>query len=256
MSSFDHRYTKVHRGPNRRYGSCNWLLAGFTLLASLAFLSLLYTQGHPSTRLLHRRGGDDDLESEEATQSQTESSKNDLDESAQSILKAVAPTLLSTLQSNNNDGRLIIIGDVHGCDEELEALLDKVQATGSEQDHVIFVGDLVAKGDHSKLVVEKARSLGASCVRGNHDQRVLLSQYAQAHDLPHEELNDHLPEGLDMKSTHIELAKTLSEDDLAYLTACPAMLKLPEPYNALVAHAGIDPSKSLDDQDPSVVMTV
>ncbi|KAJ1653100.1 hypothetical protein IWQ61_006713 [Dispira simplex] len=267
MSTSDHHYTNLHPRPNRRYRSRNLLLAGFTLLATLAFLSLLYIQGCLVTPLfLHQNAGGNSYPSElslEDSQSQNAFSKHDLEELAQSALRAATPTLLSTIQLDNNDGRLIIIGDVHGCNEELEELLEKVRDTSSERDHIIFVGDLVAKGPYSKRVVEKARTLGAFCVRGNHDQRVLLSQYIQTHvpasrhrHLPYKLLNRHLPKGLSIKSTHINLAKNLSGDDLTYLIACPAMLKLPEPYATLVVHGGIDPFKSLIDQDPNVVMTV
>ena len=41
-----------------------------------------------------------------------------------------------------------------------------------DTDHLIFVGDIVAKGPDSLGVIDLARSLGASCVRGNHEERV------------------------------------------------------------------------------------
>lgn len=44
--------------------------------------------------------------------------------------------------------RLVIVGDVHGCVKELKALLEKVKFK-EEHDHLIFVGDIVAKGAHA-----------------------------------------------------------------------------------------------------------
>ena len=41
--------------------------------------------------------------------------------------------------------RTIIIGDVHGCLKELNALLDKV-SYNKKKDQLIFVGDLINKG--------------------------------------------------------------------------------------------------------------
>lgn len=42
------------------------------------------------------------------------------------------------------DHRIIVIGDVHGCLNELVLLLDKVNY--KDDDIVIFVGDIVNKG--------------------------------------------------------------------------------------------------------------
>ena len=43
--------------------------------------------------------------------------------------------------------RALIVGDVHGCREELEDLLR--ESGWEEDDELIFVGDLVAKGPDS-----------------------------------------------------------------------------------------------------------
>ncbi|KAI1504909.1 Metallo-dependent phosphatase-like protein [Biscogniauxia marginata] len=69
--------------------------------------------------------------------------------------------------------RLIIIGDVHGQLAALKALLSKLEFSRARGDHVVFVGDLVNKGPDSSGVVDLAMSIGASAVRGNHEDRVL-----------------------------------------------------------------------------------
>ena len=74
----------------------------------------------------------------------------------------------------------IIVGDVHGCLVELDALLRKVRYTHG--DRLILVGDLVAKGPDSAGVVARARELGALGVRGNHDERVLSWFRAERED--------------------------------------------------------------------------
>ncbi|KAJ4386757.1 hypothetical protein N0V93_009655 [Gnomoniopsis smithogilvyi] len=71
--------------------------------------------------------------------------------------------------------RLIIIGDVHGHKEALQALLDKLGFNKEEGDTLVFTGDLVNKGPDSAGVVELAMKLGAYSVRGNHEDRVLLA---------------------------------------------------------------------------------
>ena len=70
--------------------------------------------------------------------------------------------------------RHIIIGDIHGCLEELEALLHKTNAT--QADRIIFVGDLVDRGPDSAGVVKKVLSMiddgyNIVLVKGNHEDK-------------------------------------------------------------------------------------
>ncbi|KAJ6020169.1 hypothetical protein N7499_003464 [Penicillium canescens] len=77
------------------------------------------------------------------------------------------------LSSSENSRRLVIVGDVHGMRKSLEALLDKVGFDKHRGDHLILAGDLVNKGPDSPGVIDLAIKLGASAVRGNHDNAVL-----------------------------------------------------------------------------------
>jgi hypothetical protein len=43
------------------------------------------------------------------------------------------------------EGRLIVVGDVHGCKKELEHLMRKVEYVRG-RDHLILTGDIIAKG--------------------------------------------------------------------------------------------------------------
>ncbi|HVH44387.1 MAG TPA: metallophosphoesterase family protein [Labilithrix sp.] len=66
--------------------------------------------------------------------------------------------------------RTIIIGDVHGCFEELLDLLDRVGATSD--DRLLSVGDLVDRGPGSVSVVAHFRSLPSAVVlMGNHERK-------------------------------------------------------------------------------------
>src|ERR1700744_6498091 len=56
----------------------------------------------------------------------------------------------------------------------VEELLQKLDFD-KERDHLIFTGDMIFKGPDSLGVVDLARDLGASCVRGNHEDRTLLA---------------------------------------------------------------------------------
>lgn len=62
--------------------------------------------------------------------------------------KLLPPEVHATLpESALGSGRLIIIGDVHGCVKELRELLDKAGYVDGE-DSVVLVGDLVDKGPY------------------------------------------------------------------------------------------------------------
>ena len=65
----------------------------------------------------------------------------------------------------------MIIGDVHGCHNELEDLLDQIDVNPSV-DNILFIGDLINKGPNSLAVVERYRSLQATSLLGNHELRL------------------------------------------------------------------------------------
>jgi serine/threonine protein phosphatase 1 len=65
--------------------------------------------------------------------------------------------------------RTLIVGDVHGCFDELRMLLDKLDyQPGSDQ--LIFVGDLLNKGPYSFEVLQFVKNLPAVVVKGNHER--------------------------------------------------------------------------------------
>jgi nitrite reductase/ring-hydroxylating ferredoxin subunit len=137
--------------------------------------------------------------------------------------------------------RTFIVGDVHGCLEELEQLLENVDFRPM-QDRLISVGDLVGKGPESLAVVRRARLLGVTTVRGNHEARVLSFM-----DAPEARRR--------VGSEHQQIAGALEPQDAAYLRATPLSVEFPE-LGAVVVHAGIDPSLPLGAQTPDVLMNV
>lgn len=129
-------------------------------------------------------------------------------------------------------GRTIIVGDVHGCPDELVHLLEQVRFdTG---DRLVFVGDLVARGPDSLGVLDVVHEKGALLVRGNHEAKLLLAK--QRGDLSI------------LNPGHRKVAEELRPRDWKLLEWAPVSLDLPE-HNLRVVHAGINPSKPWEKQD-------
>jgi hypothetical protein len=138
--------------------------------------------------------------------------------------------------------RTIFIGDVHGCLDELEALLRKLAVRSD--DHVVFVGDLVAKGPDSQGVVALVREMGADAVLGNHDDAVLRYRRAMKGG----------PEPR-LRPGHLAVAKRLSEADWQWLENLRLVLELPE-LDINVVHAGVLPQLPIEAQPREVLLTI
>jgi serine/threonine protein phosphatase 1 len=71
--------------------------------------------------------------------------------------------------------RTLAIGDVHGCNTALDALLKIVAPTAA--DTVVFLGDLVDRGPGTKQVLDAALALQERCrvivIQGNHEEMML-----------------------------------------------------------------------------------
>jgi nitrite reductase/ring-hydroxylating ferredoxin subunit len=140
-------------------------------------------------------------------------------------------------------GRTLVIGDVHGCTDELRELL---RACDHQQgDDVVFVGDLVAKGPDSRGVLALFRDLDARGARGNHDERVLR----------HANAIDGGEVSPDRRGPHAEIARSLDARDWAVLRSLRLWWRLPA-HDALVVHAGLVPWLPLERQDPKQLMNI
>ena len=138
-----------------------------------------------------------------------------------------APAVRPHVRSVDPDAydRIFLVGDVHGCRRELETLLATLDVT--DDDLVVFVGDLVRKGPDSAGVVELVRSRpNVLSVRGNNEDKLI-----------------HGRKDLDAVTDPFD----------AYLDAMPVVLLLGD---ARVVHAGVDPHKPLADHDVDDLETV
>lgn len=138
--------------------------------------------------------------------------------------------------------------------------MEKVSFSPANGDHLIFTGDMINKGPRSLAVVDFARQNYASCVRGNHEDRVLLlrQQMKDSNTLgrPDDASKDSFSGG-----NYIErkLARQLNDEEAQWLEACPVILKvgqIKEMGQVVVVHGGLVPGVDLDRQDPYSVMNV
>jgi hypothetical protein len=133
--------------------------------------------------------------------------------------------------------RTIVVGDVHGCVDELQALLRQCGVVRG--DRVVLAGDLVAKGPDSRGVVQLVREMGALAVLGNHDD-FCIDVWRRRHHA-------------EARRPHRWLLDTLDESDWAFLESLPLFLRLgaereggPE---VAVVHAGAVPGVPLEEQE-------
>lgn len=124
--------------------------------------------------------------------------------------------------------RTILIGDVHGCADELQALLERVAYEPG--DSVCFVGDLLARGPDALGVLRIFRETRARSVLGNHEDRLLEARAARAGGSA----------GPRLSPSHERVLSQLSDEDWALLESWPLYLELPA-HGVRVVHAGVVP---------------
>lgn len=131
-------------------------------------------------------------------------------------------------------GRTIVIGDIHGCFDELSELLEKVALT--VDDRIVSVGDLVVKGEKSREVLDLfSTDERFASVIGNHDRALL--RYWRG-------------ERVRLKKAQKKTRAELEPDHkryMKYLASLPFMLDLD---SHMVVHAGVRPSVGIEKQSP------
>jgi hypothetical protein len=128
--------------------------------------------------------------------------------------------------------RTIVVGDIHGCYDELISLLDKV-GFGAD-DRLVSVGDLITKGPKNREVLDLfIKDPRLSAVIGNHDLAIRRRWNGEKFKLKSSQ-----------KPTHKELKKE-KEHYVSYLNSLPFMIDLDK---HLVVHAGLRPGVALHSQ--------
>ena len=138
---------------------------------------------------------------------------------------------------------LLIIGDIHGCFTELQHLLNVVESKTDKPFFKIFVGDMINKGPKSEAVLNfLTQEKDVRCVRGNHEQKVLLEYF-------------------DLKNTKIPVpenklwVKNLKKSYVDYIKNLPYTISIPW-LNIIVVHAGLIPGVPLTEQDPNSMLNM
>lgn len=135
--------------------------------------------------------------------------------------------------------RTFVVGDVHACGDELEALVGLIHL--SANDRVIFVGDIVDRGPAVTRVFDLVRSVGGELVRGNHEDKLLRWRDYRAGLAGAREVN--------LAPHHKLTVEALRPEDWRMMAAAPLFLEIPE-HRALVVHAGLRPGVAPAQQDP------
>ena len=139
--------------------------------------------------------------------------------------------------------RTVLVGDVHGCADELDELFARVGVGADDQ--VVLVGDLIGRGPNPRGVIALVRKTGARAVLGNHEDRLLRWRAAP--------LADPLPRSLRPLVT--DPKQRLAVDDWELVAGLPLWLELPE-HGVLVVHAGLQPGVPLGAQERHVLLNI
>ncbi|MEA2206879.1 MAG: hypothetical protein QOE77_3655 [Blastocatellia bacterium] len=128
--------------------------------------------------------------------------------------------------------RTIVVGDLHGCYDELMDLLNQVAFAAD--DRVVCVGDLVTKGPKSREVLDLFMTdQRFSSVMGNHDLALRRKWNGEKIKLKESQ-----------KPTHKALKKD-KQHYVPYLNSLPFLIDL---GSHLVVHAGLRPGVELHSQ--------
>jgi diadenosine tetraphosphatase ApaH/serine/threonine PP2A family protein phosphatase len=137
--------------------------------------------------------------------------------------------------------RLIVVGDVHGCLDELKLLVNKL-AYNKKKDRLIFTGDLVDRGPASASCLSYIRKLGAETVRGNHDDKYIRYHKHSQKVKESIERNDKkkYKNPMTFSQEQLDIYKEITEEDLKWLDKTQSSIYIPT-LNMLIAHAGVNP---------------
>jgi len=135
--------------------------------------------------------------------------------------------------------RIIAIGDVHGCLLSLIKLIEIIQPEPDDQ--LLFLGDIIDRGDRSKEVVDYLIELDSlhSChfIMGNHE--LMFLDYLETRDT-----RDWFANGGEatLKSYNNPQGGDFPQEHVTFLRECRYFI---ETENYFFTHGGLDPELSI-----------
>lgn len=135
--------------------------------------------------------------------------------------------------------RTIAIGDVHGCADEFEELLNALEL--EPEDRVIQVGDLINRGPKSHKTVKLAREYNVKCILGNHELRIMNARKTENTSL--------------LKEYDYETIDQLTKNDWKFLKKMSKYI-----YNAkldtVFVHGGFLPNEPWQEQSLDIITNI
>ncbi|MDB5341187.1 MAG: pphA 1 [Planctomycetaceae bacterium] len=139
-------------------------------------------------------------------------------------------------------GRILALGDIHGCNTALDTLLGQLQLVAD--DSVVVLGDIVDRGPGTRQVIERLLELQQYCqlqfVKGNHEQMLL-----GALDGTYPESNWLMFGGREVLDSYGETLEKLPSEHLEFLRSAVDYYETP---TEVFVHASLEPGVPLSEQ--------
>ncbi len=142
------------------------------------------------------------------------------------------------------------VGDIHGCLEQLEALLASIESVVAGG-RVVFLGDLVDRGPDSRGVVERImggpRRAGWEWItlKGNHEAMLLAARKGQA------EMSLWLTNG--GEETMASYCGAIPLSHLVWMAELPSLVI---DRHRIFVHAGVDETIPLEEQGDDILLWI
>ncbi|MFO7810228.1 MAG: metallophosphoesterase [Candidatus Delongbacteria bacterium] len=121
--------------------------------------------------------------------------------------------------------RTLIIGDIHGCYQELRSLIEKFDP--KDGDRIFCVGDVINRGPYSGKCIELLKEINARTIMGNHEYWYLKSY----------PFDDNTVSSFNFRKLEIE-------QHLEWIHSLPYYIITDD---IIIVHAGFDPSVAFKD---------
>ncbi len=160
--------------------------------------------------------------------------------------------------------RVFVVGDLHGCFDELQVMLAHLrnELSLSPDDLLIFLGDYIDRGPKSKEVIEQMLAIkrerpNTVFLKGNHEDMLLdyLGHGGECGDVYLENGGAEFLKsyGLHPFATREDILAAISPEHVEFLQSLEHGVMLAE---FLFVHAGINPSMPLDQQSVHDVLWI